>query len=300
LTATRTDIANQSLRLLGDFHLIPEDSSTDDYKGTVALAEAFDRVLNSTLRKYPWKFARRFVDLVLLKENPSSDWLYSYLHPDYNADCLSIRGLAYGTDYDNRAERGYNRVDYLECSRASGDTQAVGSYTAAAECVITLTAHGFEDGDLVTITWYDEDGESPLPATDYIVSDATTDTFKIKDTAAGAYVDSTAWTYANGGTAGPAAHRYILTNAYEARAEITALIADLSLFPQDFLDYLAAELAYDTGPVVVGMERWLAEVRNNIKYELDHRRETARANGVFEEPEPRMELPRSIQARRPR
>lgn len=47
------------------------------------------------------------------------------------------------------------------------------------QCVITAAAHGYEDGDEVYL--YDIIGQNRLNGKSYIVSDKTTDTFKIKD-----------------------------------------------------------------------------------------------------------------------
>ena len=283
----RIDVMNLALRKLGDAFTITDETATDSK--TVALHDAFDRVLSVSLRSYRWKFATRFTDLVLVKESPTSEWLYAYLYPD----CLSLRRLLSGYRQDTVA----SRYKYRIATEPSGNIQAFTVYTQDTECQITLTAHGYVDGDLVGVAFYDTDGETLLSYINYIVSDAEDNTFKIKSSVDGEHVDSSAWTYANGGKVKAVAHQLVLCDAADAQAELTVLVEDLDLWPQDFLDYMACALAYDTAPLIVGMDR--PQIRDQIQIQMWRASRLALANGDLDEAKDEPRRSKYLDARNP-
>lgn len=76
----------------------------------------------------------------------------------------------------------------------------ISGITKASQGVVTATGHGLSDGDYVDLS--DIVGMTELNLKQFIVSDKTTDTFKIKDINSGAYINtSTYTTYISGGKA---------------------------------------------------------------------------------------------------
>lgn len=77
---------------------------------------------------------------------------------------------------------------------------SISGITQAAQGVITATSHGLSNGDYVDLS--DIVGMTELNLKQFIVSDKTTHTFKIKDINTSAYIDTSAYTtYISGGKA---------------------------------------------------------------------------------------------------
>jgi hypothetical protein len=77
--------------------------------------------------------------------------------------------------------------------------QSITDITQASEAVVTISGHGYSDGDRVI--FYDVGGMTEVNDREYEVSDKTTDTFKIKCVCTGDYVDSSGYTaYTSGGS----------------------------------------------------------------------------------------------------
>lgn len=67
--------------------------------------------------------------------------------------------------------------------------KAISAVTKASQAVVTITGHGYSDGDRVV--FHSIAGMTQLDGREFYVSDKATDTFKIKDVCTNAYVDST-------------------------------------------------------------------------------------------------------------
>lgn len=288
LASTYTDIANMALRILGESFVVANvDSTTDTDIRTVALKDAYLRVLYAILRRDRWNFSTRFVDLVLLKENPTDEWTYAYRYP---TSAIQLRRILSG--YRNDAVD--TSVKHKIVSQASSEALNITAVTKAAECTITSAAHGLEDGDLVDIA--SVGGMTQLNGNEYIVADAETNTFAIKDADTGEYVDSTGYTtYTSGGTATPKAFTMVYCDLVDAQAEITAIISDVSLYPSDFVDYYAAVLAVEIGPLVMGPER--SGLIDRAIHLADERRKIALGNSCIEVVQPNRPPSKYLRAR---
>ncbi|MEX0628397.1 MAG: ubiquitin-activating E1 FCCH domain-containing protein, partial [Cucumibacter sp.] len=80
----------------------------------------------------------------------------------------------------------------------SGGTKNITGATRASQAVITSANHGLINGDYIRIT--SVSGMTQLNSKNYIVSDKTTNTFKIKNATTGAYINSSSYSnYSSGG-----------------------------------------------------------------------------------------------------
>lgn len=76
---------------------------------------------------------------------------------------------------------------------------SISDISNAAEAIVTRNGHGRSDGQAITIRGVE--GMTEINEGSYVVSDADTNTFKIKDLKTGNYVDTTGYgTYTSGGT----------------------------------------------------------------------------------------------------
>jgi len=84
----------------------------------------------------------------------------------------------------------------------SGSTKNISGITRASQVVVTSNSHGFANNDVVWISGVS--GMTQINSTSskvYLVSDVTTNTFKLKNASTGAYVNSSTYTsYSSGGT----------------------------------------------------------------------------------------------------
>lgn len=124
-------------------------------------------------------------DLPDIKLTQKADLMY-LVHPDFEPRKL-IRTTETNWSLDT-----YTRTSDPFTTSISGATQA-------AQCEITTSSnHPFEDGDTVEI--YSVGGMTELNGNSYTVEDTGADTFKIKDTTTGAYINSSAYgAYTSGG-----------------------------------------------------------------------------------------------------
>lgn len=94
---------------------------------------------------------------------------------------------------------GYNNLDGFSDSyiTQSNPINIVG-ITNANPCVVTATAHGFTDGDVVRM--FDVGGMTQVEGQIYKVVNATTDTFELQDETDASYIDSSSYgVYTSGG-----------------------------------------------------------------------------------------------------
>jgi len=87
---------------------------------------------------------------------------------------------------------------FVDCGVSLDNPKTITGATAANPVVITSTAHGFNNGDVVDIR--NVSGMTQLNDLRYIVANKTANTFEIKDNDTGVNVDGTAYTaYSSGG-----------------------------------------------------------------------------------------------------
>lgn len=90
------DIASLALSHLGvDKTISNFDENSAEAR---ALDQVYDLARDATLRDFAWPFAKRFVDLTLVEEDPVSIWGYSYRYPN---DCVDIRRIVSAEVMDN-------------------------------------------------------------------------------------------------------------------------------------------------------------------------------------------------------
>ena len=65
-------------------------SFTDKVKEARVCNRFYNQVRDEVLRDFPWPFATRFVNLQVVEENPTTEWLFSYRYPP---NCSKLRRL---------------------------------------------------------------------------------------------------------------------------------------------------------------------------------------------------------------
>ena len=90
-------------------------------------------------------------------------------------------------------------VFHLDCGITYDERKTVEGITNATEAVVTLTGHGYSNGD--EVKFFNVKGMTEVNLMKYQVSDVTTNTFKIKDVINGSYIDTTSYgTFSTGGS----------------------------------------------------------------------------------------------------
>jgi hypothetical protein len=87
-----TEIANLALAHLGVAKSIA-DLQTEQSTEANVCRRFYEIAKRSVLRSYPWPFATEIVELGLVEEEPTEEWLYSYRYP---ANALHVRRLLNG------------------------------------------------------------------------------------------------------------------------------------------------------------------------------------------------------------
>lgn len=97
MAETSTQIANMALRHLAQGVEIQDldDENTDAAR---AARRFYDEALDEMLRSYNWPFARVYVTLALVEEDPTSEWLYSYAYP---SGATALRRILSGNHKDD-------------------------------------------------------------------------------------------------------------------------------------------------------------------------------------------------------
>jgi hypothetical protein len=89
--------------------------------------------LEETLRKHHWPFAKRYVSLALIEEDPNDDWAFSYRYP---SSCVEIRKILTGTRAEQR--------DFRKPWQLGSDDSGLIVFTDEEEAVVWYT-HFIED-----------------------------------------------------------------------------------------------------------------------------------------------------------
>lgn len=88
---TKVEVINLALNHIGNTNAIADDN--EDSEECRIMNRWFDVAHEELLEKRYWKFARKTRDLVLVEENPTSKWLYSYRQP---TDCVMAMSIPVG------------------------------------------------------------------------------------------------------------------------------------------------------------------------------------------------------------
>lgn len=91
--ASKVDICNQALANLGKAPIAALDGSSESAR---QCDRFYDRALKTTLRDFPWQFARKQVSLALLSSTVDG-WTYLYAYP---SNCVKVRRIYSADNYD--------------------------------------------------------------------------------------------------------------------------------------------------------------------------------------------------------
>lgn len=89
--ATQVDVCNWALARIAVTRTISALTESSQEAATCSIW--LDQVVDLCLRDHPWPFARRDVDLALVEEGPTPEWLFAYRMP---SDCLRVRRIIDG------------------------------------------------------------------------------------------------------------------------------------------------------------------------------------------------------------
>ena len=112
--ASSTEIANMALAHLGNSKQIA--SLTESSGEARACNQFYEIAKDKVLEDFNWPFARTFVTLGLVEENPTGiddEWGFSYRYP---SDCLKVRRLISGI----KAEDRLSEIKFIIGSDAQG------------------------------------------------------------------------------------------------------------------------------------------------------------------------------------
>jgi hypothetical protein len=129
--ASDTELCNLSLSHLGIGKEI-QDLENEQSQEASACRRFFTSARDATLRDFAWPFATRIVALGLVKENPNSEWGYSYRYP---SDCVRIRRILSGV----RNDRLITKIPYRILSDATARLVYTDKEDAEIEYTVRVT-----------------------------------------------------------------------------------------------------------------------------------------------------------------
>ena len=88
MATTDVRLINQALSHLGHTRFI--DARTEDTTEVSVSDVHYDDAVDYVLEDFAWGFAKRYVTLALVEEDPSSDWQFSYRYP---VNAIKIRRI---------------------------------------------------------------------------------------------------------------------------------------------------------------------------------------------------------------
>ena len=110
--ASDTDIANQALSHIGVSKFITNLLTEQSNEARAARA-FFNTARNALLRDFPWPVATRFVQLGLVRQDPTDEWSFEYAYP---SDALRLLRIVTGTPNDNQQSRLKYRIIHGDAS----------------------------------------------------------------------------------------------------------------------------------------------------------------------------------------
>lgn len=139
--ASKVGICNLALSHLG----IGKDIAnfdTEKSQEAAACRTFYDQALQQTLRDFEWPFATRFADLVLVEEDPTEEWAFSYRYP---AGCLLFRKILSGTRNDTTD----TKVAYRLASDVAGQLIFADKEEAQCEFTANITDPSLYPSDFI-------------------------------------------------------------------------------------------------------------------------------------------------------
>jgi len=129
--ASPTEISNLAISHLGIAKVI--GNLTTEHSAEAQKCRIFyEQSVKATLRDGYWPFARKFVTLALIEEDPTEEWAYSYQMP---SDCLFFKRILSATRNDTRQ----SRVPYLVGHGDAGTLIYTDQNEAQAEYVVYVS-----------------------------------------------------------------------------------------------------------------------------------------------------------------
>lgn len=183
--------------------------ATDATPESIACNQFMEQVIDEVLRDFPWPFATSYATLLLVEEDPTVEWDYSYRLP---SDCRFVRRIV--QDDSSRNETRQSRAPF-RIVRDADSTEYSAATTYAIGDYAKITTG-------VTIVWYVciQAGTAQNPAT-----------------------ATTYWTVMTG-----VPPQLLLTDRVDCEIEYTVDVTDPREFPPDFVQAVAAKLAFYTAP----------------------------------------------------
>jgi hypothetical protein len=142
-----------------------------------------------------------FVDDIAVIQNPSATanelWFLGTLEVNGSMEqyvCYVDKqyrpAMSYERATDDEKIRALDEAYFVDLGLKYDEPKLIESFTKATQGVFTSTAHGFLDGERIKLRA--PQGPAEMDRLSAIVSDKTTDTFKLKN-GAGSYIDTTDW-----------------------------------------------------------------------------------------------------------
>lgn len=247
-TPTDISICNQALQSIGTRSTIASLSENSNEARACNLL--FNDTRDQVVGMHLWNFCRSTQILGLLKcapgtpeftgsatalwnpNYPAPPWLYEYRYPN---DCEQMRYVTpqvantlgtvpiFSADGLNYAAQWPGPCSKFVVAMDTALVRSITAITQASPGVITSAAHGFVNGDKVTIS--NITGMIELNGDTYFVAGKTTDTFTLTDLD-GTAIDTTNFTtYTSGGYAQVEPIKVVLTNAQNALGTYSSLTA---------------------------------------------------------------------------
>ena len=132
----------------------------------------------------PTSSAHELWFLATIDVNGTTEQYVCYMDAQYRP------ALSYERATDDQKIRALDEAYFVDLGLKYDLPVLIASFTKAAEGVFTATAHGFADGDRVKLRA--PQGPTEMDRLSAIVSDKTTNAFKLKD-GSGNYIDTTDW-----------------------------------------------------------------------------------------------------------
>lgn len=264
---TDIDIGNRALSAISarDSITVIDDSTKEGKELGLIFVPVRDQLLRAAL----WNFARRTINLNLIKASPGTPlspvtnasqwtpsypappWLYEYQYP---TDCKFMRYVTSqagifntGVPIFSTPQFTYTNVlgmppqRFIIGSDAVGPIRAITNITQAAVAVVTSIAHGFANGNIVYITGVI--GMTEVNGLFFTVANAAADTYELSG------INSTSYgAYASEGvgvnqTQTAVRQNVVLTNALGAVGTYNMLITDYDLWDDLAQQALVSALA---------------------------------------------------------
>lgn len=139
--STKIEICNIALSNLGTS--IEIQDINERTKEAKALKKFYGVALAACCRDFTWPFTKQFVQLQLVENNPTTEWLYSYRYPN---NCILFKRILHPGMRDDTYD---GRVPYIQSSDNSGKLIFCDLPEAQAEIAVVPTNESFFPPDFI-------------------------------------------------------------------------------------------------------------------------------------------------------